>query len=149
MIRHILGSVLILLFPSAAAAEEFSLAPIAHISAIADFPLTETILAKMEKVQKELLHLPDEDSSNENSHISTIEGLTAALEKRPELMSVLADNTISARDYVMAYMALAAVLSAVSAEGEKQIFDETPAISKENLAFGRKYANRIRTLLDE
>jgi len=133
---------------SAAIAEELSLAPVVHPVTIANFSLTETVLKKMEQVQDELLRLPSEADGTENSYDNSIAGLTATLEKKPKLMAVLVKNGMSARDYVMSYMALSAALAAAAAENEEQIFDETHAVSKENLAFGKKYANRIRKLLD-
>jgi len=63
-------------------------------------------------------------------------------------MTVLVDNKISVRDYVMAYMALSAALTEVAVENEKQIFDGTQAVSKENLAFCKKMQT-VRKLLDE
>lgn len=146
--RAIMALSLLMLF-SSAMAEDFSLAPFIHPSSVANFPLTEAVLEKMEKVQDDLLHLPTEADGTENRYDTSIESLTASLEKRPKLMAILMNNKINARDYVIVYMALSAALAAAVSENEEQIFDETQAVSKENLAFGKKYANRIRKLLEE
>lgn len=114
---------------------------------VTNFKLTEEFLTKMEKTQQELLQLPVEPDPPGTGDDDTIEGLTASIEGRPRLMELLKKNGITANGYVVGSMALSASLAAAMAENEDQFFDESRTVTVENLAFGKKYADRIRTLL--
>jgi len=118
---------------------------------IANFPLTEAFLSKMEKIQAELVELPIEGEENATGDDLTVSGLTRAIEARPRVLAILAHHDMAVRDYVLGSMALSnALLAAVMAESgqedETLFFDEPIIISPENMNFGRAYADRIRAL---
>jgi len=118
---------------------------------IANFPLTEAFLEKMEKIQAELVDLPiagDEDATGDDL---SVHGLTQAIEARPQVKIILEHYEMKVRDYVLGSMALSnALLAAVIEENEAEenalFFDEPLVISPENRAFGLAFADRIRAL---
>lgn len=134
---------------SSAHSEPFSIAPVVNPKVVAQFPLTEPFLAKMEVIQKGLAALPPETDNPKYGNDTSIGGIIAIIQDKPKLMGLLSKNSITPHDYVVGGMALAAALSAAASDGEDQIFDETQAVSKTNLEFGKKYADRIRILLGE
>jgi len=118
---------------------------------IANFPLTEAFLSKMEKIQAELVELPIEGEADASGDDLTISGLQQAIKARPLVMAVLDRHDMAVGDYVLGSMALSnALLAAVASESgqeeETLFFDEPVIVSPENLAFGRAYADRIRAL---
>ncbi|KAA6406082.1 hypothetical protein [Candidatus Tokpelaia sp.] len=117
---------------------------------IGTYPLTETLLSRLEKIHAEILKLPELDENNTDDDISGgVDILVTAMERRPDIMGILGRNLISARDYIFAMQAVSAALNAASGAEEAQIFGENNKVSAENLAFGKKYADRIRRLLEE
>lgn len=130
-------------------AEPFSIVPVVNPRVVADFPLNETFLAKMEAIQQQRLSLPAETDNPQYGNDTSIGGIIAIIQDKPKLMGLLSRNGMSPHDYVVGGMALGAALSAAASDGEDQIFDETLTVSKTNLEFGKKYADRIRTLLGE
>lgn len=117
---------------------------------VATYPLTEDFLNRMEKVRSEFQALPLEaNPPGTGDDDTSIDGMTKAISGRPELMGLLQKYSISAHDYVVGSMALSAALSAASAQGEEQFFDESLAVSEGNLAFGHKYIDRIRAVLSD
>jgi len=115
--------------------------PLAAIN-IDNYPLTETILARLEKIHKEIIQLPDPGSGDDDTDSNDIDTLAKALEKRPDIMEVLGRNLMNARDYIMAMQAVFNALAATTGAGDEQT-------SAANIAFGKQYANRIRNLLEE
>jgi len=117
---------------------------------IAHFPLTETFLDKMERIQAELIELPIEIEENASGDDLTVIGLIRAIEARPMVMNILANYDMEVRDYVLGSMALSnALLASIEAENEEEevlFLDEPVFASPENLDFGRRYADRIRAL---
>jgi len=117
---------------------------------LGDYPLDAALLTRLEKIHAEILKLPELDDDNNDDDISGgVDVLVTAMERRPDIMGVLGRNLISARDYIFAMQALSYALSAASGAEEAQVFGENSKISAENLAFGKKYADRIRHLLEE
>ncbi|UXN02923.1 MULTISPECIES: hypothetical protein [unclassified Bartonella] len=115
---------------------------------VATYPLNEDFLSRMEKVRTEFQALPLESNPPGTGDDDTsIDGMTQAISGRPELMTLLRKYSISAHDYVVGSMALSAALSAASAQGEEQFFDESLSVSENNLNFGRRYIDRIRAVL--
>jgi|GEM_PF-1860667 len=122
----------------------------APAAAIAKYPLNEVLLSRLEKIHAEILKLPELDEDNNDDDISgSVDVLVIAMERRPDIMGILGRNLISARDYIFSMQAVSAALNAASSAEEAQIFGENNKVSAENLAFGKKYADRIRRLLEE
>jgi len=111
---------------------------------IANFPLDEDFLLKIENIRQDMTKLPIEaEADGEND--TTIKGLTRAVEARPHLMAILEKYQMTASDYVVGAMALSNALSAAVEEDATE-FDDPPNISAANLAFGKRYLERIRAL---
>jgi len=116
---------------------------------IANFPLDEAFLDKIEKIQAELVELPIEADRQSSGDDLTVSGLTHAIEAHPEILALLKRHDIGARDYVLGKLALSnALLAAIMADDQEEelFFDEPVFSSPENLEFGRQYADRIRAL---
>ena len=65
-------------------------------------------------------------------------------------MNILKKNALEAKDYVVGYLALQASLAAASSlEDQDVIFDDSTTVSKENLEFGKQFADRIRKVLEQ
>lgn len=126
-------------------------AALSPAAAIGAYPLSEALLSRVEKIHAEILNLPDpeEEDDSDDDIRGGVDILIKAMEKRPDIMSILGRNLIGARDYIIATQALANALAAASGAAEGQVFGESSQISSANLAFGKKYAGRIRKLLEE
>lgn len=110
---------------------------------IADYPLNEALLARLEKIHKEILALPEPDDEDSDDDIrGGIDVLVKALEKRPDVMGILGRNLMGAGEYITACQAAANALAVAAGVSDSKI-------SAANLAFGKKYADRIRALLEE
>ncbi|AQX31507.1 hypothetical protein BscR1v2_016040 [Bartonella schoenbuchensis R1] len=114
---------------------------------VANYPLTENFLVKMEQIKIEVANLPAEPDAPGTGNDNSIEGLVASVSGRPKLAGVLEKHNITPRDYVIGFMALQATLAAVSALEDNDNFDEKITLSQSNLEFGQKHINRIRALL--
>ncbi|ABM44800.1 hypothetical protein BARBAKC583_0015 [Bartonella bacilliformis KC583] len=158
MLKITLHVFFILLFPFATYAQEtiknepdghFILTPTNNPKIVANYPLTENFLEKMEKAKQKIINLPPElqTSHTENDH--SIEGLIAFVSSRPHLKEILDNNGLTPKDYVIGFIALQATLIAVTAlEDTDAFFDETTTVFQDNLKFGQKHINRIRAFLD-
>jgi len=128
---------------------DYEIARALEAQEIANFPLTETFLAKMERIQAELVELPIEQEPDATGDDLTVTGLTHAIEARPLVLAVLERHQMAVRDYVSGSMALSnALLAVIAAQSEEEeiFFDEQVLVSPENIEFGRQYADRIRAL---
>ncbi|WP_245256472.1 hypothetical protein [Bartonella tamiae] len=129
--------------------EEFYLAPIHNPAMIANYPLNEAFLTKMEIVQREMTNQSVYLTVQETGNDVSINGLISAIEKNEKISTILKNNGLSPNDYIVGYMALQAALAAASsAEDKDAIFDETTTVSPQNLEFGKKNTDRIRQLLE-
>ncbi|MHC5306075.1 hypothetical protein [Bartonella sp. LJL80] len=152
-------AVSLILLPAAAIAEDnqpdakkdsFFLAPVTNPAIVATYPLTEDFLSKMEAVQTDMaeksMTLTAADTGNDGS----IDGLVDAISKNQSIVAILKKHALEPKDYVVGYMALQASLAAAASLDDKDaIFDESTTVSKENLEFGQKNADRIRVFLEK
>jgi len=111
---------------------------------IANFPLDEDFLLKIENIRQDMTKLPIEAEADGENDI-TIKGLTRAVEAHPHLMALLEKHQMTVSDYVVGAMALSHALTAAVEEDVTE-FDDPPNISAANLAFGKRYIERIRAL---
>ncbi|ENN90139.1 hypothetical protein [Bartonella bovis] len=158
MLKFILYVLFILLLPLSTYAQKTItnetdyhsiLTPIPSSNIVANYPLTEDFLVKMEQIKTEVVNLPPEPDAPGTGNDNSIEGLIASVSGRPKLTSVLEKNNITPKDYVIGFMALQTTLAVVSALEDNDNFEEKITLSKNNLEFGQKYINRIRALLDD
>jgi len=112
---------------------------------VANFPLDEDFLLKIENIRRDIANLPIEEENADADNDITIKGLTRAVETHPNLMALLEKHHMTASDYVVGAMALSSVLTALAEEDVTE-FDETSNVSPANLAFGKRHLERIRAL---
>ncbi|WP_409362180.1 hypothetical protein ACRPOS_008545 [Bartonella heixiaziensis] len=128
---------------------QFVFSPISNPNIVANYPLTEDLLSKIEHLKKEIEDLPPEPEASNTGNDNSIEGLIASISARPKLMDLLRKHNLSPKDYVIGLIALQATLAAIIAFEDKEIlFNEKNTISLDNLNFGQKYIDRIRAILD-
>ncbi|KXF79587.1 hypothetical protein ATN84_05975 [Paramesorhizobium deserti] len=75
--------------------------------------------------------------------------MTAGVEAKPQVMTVLSKHQVKPRDYIVGYFALMSSLAAAESEDEPQLIDELGKVNPEHLAFGREYKARIQQLIGE
>ncbi|EJF79228.1 Uncharacterised protein [Candidatus Bartonella washoeensis] len=128
---------------------QFVLSLSSNPNIVANYPLTEDLLSKIEQLKKEIEDLPPEPETSNTGNDNSIEGLIASISARPKLTELLRKNNLSPKDYVIGVMALQATLAAIiDIEDKKILFNEKNTISLDNLKFGQKYIDRIRAILD-
>ena len=129
---------------------EFYLSPTGNPKIVAEYPLNEEFLVKMENVQKELSDASIKLSQSETGNDASVDGLVKTISKNERIMNILKKNTLEPKDYVLGYLALQASLAAASSlDDQDALFDDSATVSKENLEFGKQFADRIRKLLDQ
>ena len=129
---------------------EFYLSPTGNPKVVAEYPLNEEFLVKMENVQKELSDTSIKLSQSETGNDASVDGLVKTISKNERIMNILKKNTLEPKDYVLGYLALQASLAAASSlDDQDALFDDSATVSKENLEFGKQFADRIRKLLDQ
>lgn len=159
-IKRFVIAVCLIVFPVAAFSEdaskqdnkqnEFYLSPTGNPKIVAEYPLNEEFLVKMENVQKELSDASIKLSESETGNDASVDGLVKTISKNERIMNILKKNTLEAKDYVLGYLALQASLAAASSlDDQDALFDDSATVSKENLEFGKQFADRIRKLLDQ
>lgn len=128
---------------------EFYLSPTGNPKIVAEYPLKEEFLTKMENIQKEMSDASIRLSEAETGNDGSIDGLVKTISKNQKVMAILKKNGVEPKDYVVGYMALQASLAAASSlDDQDAIFDDSTTVSKENLEFGKQYTVRLRKLLD-
>ncbi|AQS42400.1 MAG: Hypothetical protein BHV28_17300 [Candidatus Tokpelaia hoelldobleri] len=130
-------------------AQDFTINPAVPLAGSANITLNVGLLDTITAIKQQLGTLPEDLDLPEISPDSSIETISQALADNPQIMAVLQKNAISPHDYVTVYMTFADAFVAAEAAEEDQIFDETRIVSQENLEFGKKYAERIRKLLED
>lgn len=125
-------------------------APEEPAAAVNNFPLTIEFLEKMERIHPQLTELEVTATQEESKIVDpSIASMIQSLESRPVVMEILKKEDISARDYILGYMAVLNSLGAAEAGDEEQIIDETQYINPDHIAFGKKYAERIREMIGD
>ncbi|WP_375683432.1 hypothetical protein [Bartonella sp. AP3QHHD] len=70
---------------------------------IANYPLTEDFLLKLEKIEKECKNLLPETKNNlityDSSIHSSIENYTTYISSKPKLVNILKENNITPKDF--------------------------------------------------
>ncbi|WP_345114064.1 hypothetical protein [Bartonella jaculi] len=128
---------------------QFILSPIGNPNTVANYPLTEDFLSKIEQLKKEIEDLPPEPEASNTGNDNSIEELIASISNQQKIMDLLRKNNLTPKDYVIGLMALQATLAAIIALEDKEIlFSGKNTISLDNLKFGQKYIDRIRAILD-
>lgn len=159
LIRRVIITLCLVLWPLSAFSEEkpkenpkkdeFYLSPTSNPEIVATFPLNEEFLLKMEAVHKDMAEASITLSEAETGNDSSIDGLVTTISKNDKITEILNKHTLEPKNYVIGYLALQASLAAASSlEDKDAIFDDSTTVSKENLEFGKQFADRIRKLLE-
>ncbi|EJF83415.1 hypothetical protein MCU_01100 [Bartonella elizabethae Re6043vi] len=117
---------------------------------IANYPLTEDLLLKLEKIENECKNLPPEpETKNTKSDFTTdndhIEGYVAYISSKRELVNILRENNFTPKDFVVVLLALQATLNVLTNE-ENSIYNPK-IIPSSNIEFAKKHMYRIIKIL--
>ncbi|WP_142416608.1 hypothetical protein [Bartonella massiliensis] len=152
MFRLVLCS--LLLFPFLSYAQEIKQEtdnPSLTLPLIANYPLTEDFLLKLEKVEKECKILLPEIKNNpinyDSSTHSSIENYTAHIFNKPKLMDILEKNNLKPRDFATGNLALIEISMLLTFVPEKEYSYEKNIIFLNNLEFVKKHFYKITTIL--
>ncbi|WP_254492646.1 hypothetical protein [Bartonella sp. B1099] len=118
---------------------------------IANYPLTEDFLLKLEKVEKECKILLPEIKNNpityDSKTHSSIENYTAYISNKPKLMDILEKNNLTPKDFAASTLALIEISMLLAFVPEKEYSFEKNIIFLNNLEFVKKHFYKITTLL--
>ncbi|MET3559497.1 hypothetical protein ABID39_000167 [Bartonella japonica] len=118
---------------------------------IANYPLTEDLLLKLEKIERECKNLPPEleETDTKSDHIAdgdSIENYIAYISSKPKLMSILKENNITPKDFVIAHLTLQATLNVLTTDEENSIYEKN-IVPLSNLEFAKKHMYRMIKIL--
>ncbi|WP_175868667.1 hypothetical protein [Bartonella gabonensis] len=116
----------------------------------ANYPLTEDLLLKLEKIEKKCKKLPPEpEKENTNSNLNTnnnhIEGYITYISSKQRLVNILRENNFTPKDFVIALLTLQATLNMLT--NEKNSPYEKNIVSSSNIEFAKKHMYRIIKIL--
>lgn len=144
------------LFPFASYAQEKTDNDSLISSFIANYPLTEDLLLKLEKIARECKSLsPESKTANsknnpityDSSIYSSIENYTAYISKKTRLIHILEKNDLTAKDFAVSTLILLEISMLLTFAPEKEHSLEKNIISTNNFEFSKKHFYRIYTLL--
>ncbi|WP_375611337.1 MULTISPECIES: hypothetical protein [unclassified Bartonella] len=119
---------------------------------IANYPLTEDILLKLEKIKAECRNLSSEpEQTNTKSDLSTyddnIEKYASYIFNNPKLVNILKENNITPKDFVVAHLALQATLYVLTDE-ENSTYEKN-SLPARNIEFAKEHMYRIIKILKD
>nr|WP_144751825.1 hypothetical protein [Bartonella saheliensis] len=117
---------------------------------VANYPLTEDFLLKLEKIGKECDNLsPEPETAKiENdppTHDECIEGYIAYISRKPKLVNILRKNDLTLKDFVVGHLALQATLNILT--NEEISAHKQNIIPLSNIEFAKKNMYRIIKIL--
>ncbi|WP_375614054.1 hypothetical protein [Bartonella sp. AC151YNML] len=119
---------------------------------IANYPLTEDLLLKLEKIEKECKNLLPETKNNlisyDSSIHSSIENYTTYISSKPKLVNILKENNITPKDFASGTLALKEISTLLIFVPEKEYSTEKNTIFLNNLEFVKKHFFKATILLD-
>ncbi|WP_273719671.1 MULTISPECIES: hypothetical protein [unclassified Bartonella] len=144
---------LLFLFPFASYAQEIKeITNKASLTSplVANYPLTEDFLLKLEKIGKECKNLSSEseisDAKNDIiTHDDNIEGYIAYISHKTKLMSLLKENNLTAKEFVVGLLALQATLNVLT--DEEISLHKQNILPSSNIEFAKKHMYRIIKIL--
>ncbi|WP_375625525.1 hypothetical protein [Bartonella sp. MU37NMGALS] len=121
-------------------------------SFIANYPLTEDLLLKLEKINAECKNLSLEpEQTNTKSDLSTyndnIEKYAAYISSKPKLVNILKENNMTSKDFVVAHLALQATLYVLTDE-ENSTYEKN-VLPSSNIEFAKEHMYRIIKILKD
>ncbi len=119
---------------------------------IANYPLTEDFLLKLEKIKAECRNLSSEpEQTNTKSDLSTyddnIEKDASYIFNNPKLVNILKENNITPKDFVVAHLALQATLYVLTDE-ENSTYEKN-SLPARNIEFAKEHMYRIIKILKD
>ncbi|WP_375684767.1 hypothetical protein [Bartonella sp. AP1QHHD] len=118
---------------------------------IANYPLTEDFLLKLEKIEKECKNLLPETKNNlityDSSIHSSIENYTTYISSKQKLVNILKENNITPKEFVIAHLALQATLYVLTDE-ENSTYEKN-FLPSSNIEFAKEHMYRIIKILKD
>ncbi|WP_375614339.1 MULTISPECIES: hypothetical protein [unclassified Bartonella] len=119
---------------------------------IANYPLTEDLLLKLEKIKiecKNLYSKPEQTNkkSDLNTYNDNIEKYAAYISNNPKLVNILKENNITPKDFVVAHLALQATLYVLTNE-ENSTYEKN-FLPSNNIEFAKEHMYRIIKILKD
>ncbi|WP_375645631.1 hypothetical protein [Bartonella sp. TT29SHDZB] len=119
---------------------------------IANYPLTEDLLLKLEKIKAECKNLYSEpEQTNTKSDLNTyndnIEKYTAYISSKPKLVNILTENNITPKEFVVAHFALQATLYILT-DKENPTYEKN-FLPSSNIEFAKEHMYRIIKILKD
>ncbi|WP_375665088.1 hypothetical protein [Bartonella sp. TT121SHDZB] len=119
---------------------------------IANYPLTEDFLLKLEKIEKECKKLLPETKNHlityDSSIHSSIENYTTYISNKPKLVNILKENNITPKDFAAGTLALKEISTLLIFVPEKEYSTEKNTIFLNNLEFVKKHFYKATILLE-
>ncbi|WP_375678865.1 MULTISPECIES: hypothetical protein [unclassified Bartonella] len=117
---------------------------------IANYPLTEDFLLKLERIEKECKNLLPEKNNlitYDSSIHSSIENYTTYISSKPKLVNILKENNITPKDFVVSHLALQATLYVLTDE-ENSTYEKN-SLPARNIEFSKEHMYRIIKILKD
>ncbi|WP_019223046.1 hypothetical protein [Bartonella rattaustraliani] len=108
-----------------------------------NYLLTEDLLVKLEKIEKECKNLLSETENNSytyNSNVfSNIEKYTAYISSKPKFMNILKENNLTPKDFAAGTLIFEEISMILTFAHEKEYSSEKNIIFLKNLEFVKKH----------
>ncbi|WP_142416607.1 hypothetical protein [Bartonella massiliensis] len=119
-------------------------------SLVANYPLTEDLLLKLEKIEKECEKLPSElkkanTKRNPTTNNDHVEGYIAYISSKPGLVNILIKNNLTPKDFVISHLALKTTLNVLT--NEEISLHEQNIVPLSNIEFAKEHMYRIIKIL--
>ncbi|WP_375625526.1 hypothetical protein [Bartonella sp. MU37NMGALS] len=118
----------------------------------ANYPLTENLLLKLEKIEKECKNLLPEIKNDlityDSSIHSSIENFTTYISSKPKLLNILKKNDIKPKDFAAGTLALKEISALLAFVPEQEYSTEKNTIFLNNIEFVKKHFYKA-TILSE
>ncbi|WP_338156079.1 hypothetical protein [Bartonella krasnovii] len=117
---------------------------------VANYPLTEDFILKLEKIGKEFQNLfpKPETAKIKNdppTHKKCIEGYITYISRKPKLVNILRKNNLTLKDFVVGHLALQITLNILT--NEEISLQKQNIIPLRNIEFAKKHMYRIIKIL--
>ncbi|WP_244614012.1 hypothetical protein [Bartonella kosoyi] len=116
-----------------------------------NYLLTEDLLVKLEKIEKEFKKFLSETENNsytyESNIFSSIENYTTYISSKPKFLNILKENNLTPKDFSSGTLTLEVMLMLLVFASEKEYSSEKNIVFLKNLEFVKKHFYKITTLL--
>ncbi|GAA4658203.1 hypothetical protein [Bartonella pachyuromydis] len=117
---------------------------------VVNYSLTEDFLLKLEKIAKECKNLPPErETAKTENDLTTndnnIEGYITYISSKAKFVSLLKENDLTPKDFVIGHLALQATLNALI--NKENFLRKQNIISSKNIEFTKEHMYRVIKIL--